>query len=470
MIGRRLFVLLLLLPFTAGFSPTVHQVAFPNVRQTHGSQHAARFAAKPPSTTSTTTTTTGLNLMMNDANLSAAAGLTISSLLGFGMDKFIPNIGILMTLVSAAVLSNLNLVPPTHALYDVAWTTFLPASLALLLLSEGSSSSSPRVENSSKDTRRLVAQTIQRVALPFAIGSIGSLVGCVGSFLVCRRYPTLWLSPADAAVAGGCLSASYIGGSVNFFATARIMGNISPTLLGALAASDLLVMAIYFAILTASLQSPRLQSLFLVPPPPPHPNAHQPIEAEPIKKDSSVGQTVLAAVLVSSLSLVVVKIANKVESLLARVVPGMACAVIALLSTQLRRLGGGGRLWKRMQQVAEPLSEVCFQLLFAAIGTSANLGQALLSGPACLWFSLFGILWHIAIVFGGSLPFRKLLRFEDVLVASNAAIGGPATAAAFASKIPIVGMTLAATVWGVVGYATGTWIGVTVTKFLQRLV
>ena len=57
-----------------------------------------------------------------------------------------------------------------------------------------------------------------------------------------------------------------------------------------------------------------------------------------------------------------------------------------------------------------------------------------------------------------------MLRFEDVLVASNAAIGGPATAAVQDSNRwhDSSGYSM--------GYATGTWIGVTVTKFLQRLI
>ena len=58
------------------------------------------------------------------------------------------------------------------------------------------------------------------------------------------------------------------------------------------------------------------------------------------------------------------------------------------------------------------------------------------------------------------------LDLEDVWIASNAAIGGPVTAAAFCSRMKkrdpykLQGRTIAATVWGVVGYAIGTFLGV----------
>ena len=68
---------------------------------------------------------------------------------------------------------------------------------------------------------------------------------------------------------------------------------------------------------------------------------------------------------------------------------------------------------------------------------------------------------------------QSRLRLANVLTASNAAIGGPATAAAFGGQVTGIGtgekrgLTVAATVWGVVGYAIGTTIGVALYRLLQ---
>lgn len=48
--------------------------------------------------------------------------------------------------------------------------------------------------------------------------------------------------------------------------------------------------------------------------------------------------------------------------------------------------------------------------------------------------------------------------------------GGPATAAAFAGSIGgHRSLVVAATLWGIVGYAVGTTVGVTLSQFLLKL-
>ena len=140
-------------------------------------------------------------------------------------------------------------------------------------------------------------------------------------------------------------------------------------------------------------------------------------------------------------------------------------------------------LWDRMQQVAKPLSQISFFLLFASIGVSADLAGAIRAGPACLFLSLTAMLLHLILTIGGSLLVRRAsssllprrlrtltssIRLDDVLTASNACIGGPATAAAFCNRLQDKdgsshrqkGLTYAAVVWGVTGYAIGTSIGI----------
>ena len=129
------------------------------------------------------------------------------------------------------------------------------------------------------------------------------------------------------------------------------------------------------------------------------------------------------------------------------------------------------------------MSSYAFLFLFAAIGVSADIAEVLRSGPACLIFSLTALTVHGVVTLGGSFVFQRWfgtkkashggrIRLADVLVASNAAIGGPATAAAFCGQVKQGNdmkrsLTVAATVWGVVGYAVGTTVGVTLYRVLQ---
>jgi uncharacterized membrane protein len=440
----------------------------------------------------------------------AVSALVLSTVTGRSFDRrILPNSGILVTLATSAILSNTGLAPASHVVYDICWSTLLPASLALLLLSLSTTSSSATDATSMKDEQQPTHQNansatrvIRDLALPFGLASVGSIAGCLLSFFICRAFPSVWqLSGPEAAQAAACLVASLIGGSVNFFATAAVLAgttttaaSTTSTLVSSMAAADLVVMALYFAFLDWALYSPRLQRLFGRR----GSNAEQEQESKQLvqreleskstetsastespttttiaQRRGSLFQKTRAIVLVSGLALTIVQVAVRVERALSNIIPGTACAVIAVLTPVIQRfLPSKNQLVTEMKEVAAPLAEWCFLCLFASIGMSANLGQALRSGPSCLLFSLTALIVHVVIVFSGSLRIGS--RLEDVLVASNAAVGGPATAAAFSGRIPKSsrsnGLFMAATVWGVVGYAVGTTIGVTMYRLLQAFV
>ena len=273
-------------------------------------------------------------------------------------------------------------------------------------------------------------------------------------------------------------------------------------LLSSMAAADLLVMAMYLAWLSTALQSKGLLRFFaeekiamieIVP------------EEDPAAFDDGSSTSrlskVFATLLVSLLAGSMAVVANSVERLLSPIISGTACAVIALLGAGLQRIAPqrpvhqdqqhqrhhwSSRLykpWRGMQHAAQPMANVSFQLFFAAVGMTANVGRALqTTGTASLMFSGTAIVTHVLVTIvacrlwnsillwrgGGTRTTAGLVKLRHVLVASNAAIGGPATAAAFAGQQK-TGLTLAATIWGVVGYGVGTNIGILATRWYQSM-
>jgi uncharacterized membrane protein len=171
----------------------------------------------------------------------------------------------------------------------------------------------------------------------------------------------------------------------------------------------------------------------------------------------------------------VVEIARRIEQMLAHVIPGTSCGVIACLTPIVQRCLSSNQR-ESIQAIAAPMSEICFLVLFSAVGVSANIGAAVRNGPACLLFSLVALLVHVIVTIAGSSASRRWspsLGLEEALVASNAAIGGPGTAAAFCGQLTGPNkqlLTVAATLWGVVGYAIGTTIGVLMFGMLRQLV
>jgi uncharacterized membrane protein len=284
----------------------------------------------------------------------------------------------------------------------------------------------------------------------------------------------------------------------------------SNTLLSAMASADILVMALYFSALASMLQLQRMKTWFqtanrvddnnhleqsaynhsvtLVD------DSNEDVVSDKIIAQSSLqatkqtakslGNDAVAAVSVSALALILVEMAKRLERRLFNFVPGTTCAFLATFIPALTKIMPVDRApWVHMQRMAGPLSSISFLLLFAAIGASADLTTAfVVYGPACLFFSITALAVHGIITLLGSWFYKRATgasyTYEDVLVASNAAIGGPATAAAFcqfirpkkshhAEDFHKQGRTVAATVWGVVGYAIGTTAGVSLYHCLK---
>ncbi len=456
-------------------------------------------------TSATTNSPTQLSL---HPTTGASLAIVGSSLFGMQISRIFPSGGILGTLVSAAFFGNVctKWVPNVHPLYDLCFTLFLPGSLTLLLLAyrpprsnndpDNSKEKSP--EKPKSNPQNSISACIRRIAVPFLITSVASLLGCWLSYWCSVTFG--WYQNTELArITTGCMSASYVGGSVNFMSTARIVG-APADLLGSLVTADLFTMAIYFSFLSSSLDWEWLVSKFASKTTE-QTNADTTVETNGSlqNKDglestneadspSSMKSFTLTSVPLLLSTFYIVQLANRAEKLLGRFVPGSACALIALVAPLLNSLVQAKDFWDPFSKSATIWSDFFFLSFFASIGVAANLSSALSMGPTCLLFSTIALMVHVLGTVFGCLLWKKVmamvfrsrrkgastpsLDLEDVWIASNAAIGGPATAAAFCGCMKkrdpgkLQGRTISATVWGVVGYAIGTIVGVSMYRMV----
>lgn len=475
-------------------------------------------AVRTTSTTTMTTATTTTQLLLHPTT-GASLAIVGSSLFGMQISRLVPSGGILGTLVCSAFFGNVctRWIPNKHPLYDLCFSLFLPGSLTLLLLAyrpprnNDEKSKSTTMTTTTMDAQNSISACIRRIAMPFLITSLASLLGCMLSYWCALKFR--WFQECAGAgvtaagmgkarelarVTTGCMSASYVGGSVNFMSTARIVG-APADLLGSLVTADLFTMAIYFSFLSSSLDWEWLVSKFssagtteqimnvdkkMVETNETLKTSTKLESANEGLSSSSSSSSNLNSFCLTSIPLLIstffiVQIANRVEDVVGRFIPGSACALIAIVAPLLNSLVQAKDFWKPFSTAATVWSDFFFLSFFASIGVAANMSSALSMGPACLLFSIIALTVHVLGTVFGCLLWKKVmaifysgggsapsLDLEDVWIASNAAIGGPATAAAFCGRMKnrdpnkLQGRTISATVWGVVGYAIGTIVGV----------
>lgn len=359
--------------------------------------------------------------------------------------------GAVIALLGAIALSNTGLIPTESAVYDAVWSYIVPLAIPLLLFHI--------------DFQKVWKES-GRLLLMFLLSAMGTAIGTVLAFFALReRIPHL-----DAI--GAMMSGTYTGGSVNLAAMASKFETPGEWVAVSVVA-DNLMMALYFLLLMAIPALSFFQKRY------PHPYVQQVEQAAATtgsettqaeaywkRKEISLRDIALSvgtAFFIVALSFkcadfLNVRLPNGEEaSFLQNFVHGLLGDRYLLLTTfTFLALLVAPRYFAQLRGSQE-LGTFLIYLFFVVIGIPASIPLIVQSAPLLLVF--------VAIIVGTnmivSLVTGKLFGFklEEILIASNANIGGPTTAAAMAIAKgwkPLIGPVL---VVGTIGYILGNYIG-----------
>jgi uncharacterized membrane protein len=338
---------------------------------------------------------------------------------------------VVITMGVTFALSNLSLIPVTAPVYDMVWTFLVPLAIPLLLFRA--------------DLRRILREAGPTL-LAFAIGGLGTAAGTV------LAYHTVPLGEHGWQLAA-IFSSTYIGGSMNYVAASEAVGLRSGDLLTAGVAADNLVMALYFLLLFSLPSIGGLRRRYRRRP---HLEAGPDASAAPGAGDLDVLRLATALAVAAGLCAAGYGLAawTGLDGTGILFVTAMIVVLATLLPRPLGRLAA-----------AERVGMFLMQVFFAAIGASANIGVVLRVGPLLFVFAGLILLVHLLVL----LLAGKLLRLDlaELVIASNANMGGPTTAAAMAVARGWRSLVIPAVLCGTLGYAVATFAGVALGLWLR---
>lgn len=362
--------------------------------------------------------------------------------------------GAIIVLVIAVVLTNFNIIPTSAVIFDdVVWGFAVPMAIPLLLLQA--------------NIHKIRTET-GRMLIVFLIGSVGTIVGALLGYALLSNF--IDGLPGVAAMMTG----SYIGGGLNFTALADAF-HIDQTIVSATTVADNLNMAIYFMMLIGIAANSWFRKHYK------HPHIEA-VESHGASKDKTLAASYWSRKDISlkdiaydmAYSACVVFLSKLISNFLASLIPtgtwyfDMAntffgsqyvwiTTLAMIFSTKFDHIASN-------MHGAQEIGTWLIYLFYFVIGVPASISLIIKNAPLLLVFCFIMVIVNMLFSFIGG----KLLGFnlEDIIIASNANIGAPTTAAGMAIAQGWNELVGPAMLIGTLGYVIGTYLGIIVGSIL----
>lgn len=367
------------------------------------------------------------------------AGITA---LGFWLDRrydWAAKVGAGLLIIGiGAVVSNLGLVPLSSPVYDAVTGPVTSLAIVWLLFAV--------------DLRDLKAAGPLMLAA-FGIAVLATAIGAITATLIFHEG-----LGHNAWKLAGAMTGTYSGGSLNFVAVGRALG-IPPETFAAANASDAVMTAIWMG---ATIVLPLWIGKYYPRPVPQHVTDDPAVEpaAQEHPFFAEVPLRILDISILVTLAFALILAANGMAKLVPSVPSVLWLTTFALVVGHVPTIAN---LKGSMQ-----LGTLALHMFFAIIGIYSRIAEMLKVGPDVFLFTATVVLIHGSLTYLGGRVAR--LDVGTTSVASQAAVGGPASAVALAVARDWPALVLPGIVAGLLGYAAGNYVAFGVAYLMRAIV
>ena len=351
--------------------------------------------------------------------------------------------GCILATIFTLVLANLNIIPTESPVYDAVWSYVVPLAVPLLLFNAN-------VKKILKESGRMLAI--------YLLSSAGTLLGgFVAYFSLKNAIPKL--NDIIPMFVG-----TYTGGAVNFVAMSEQYAVPGKTVSAAIVADNLL-MALYVFVLISLPSMAIIKKLYKQP----YEDALLAQSEEDRDKNKTMAAKFWGAKSISlkdiafavGIAFTIVTLSTKLSG----VISGFFGNKYLLITTITMMIASF--FPKQMSSVkgSQEIGTFLIYLFFAVIGAPASILLIIKESPLLLVLALIMVAVNMIV----SLIFGKIFKFsiEEIIIASNANIGGPTTAAAMAVSKGWTELIIPGLLIGTLGYVIGNYLGIFVGMVLH---
>ena len=311
---------------------------------------------------------------------------------------------------------------------------------------------------------RAIGRRASQLVPAFLLGTLGTIAGTIAGIVLLRA--PLWSALGPDGLKTACaLAAKNIGGGLNFVAVAAALG-VSPVAFTTALAVDNVMALVYFPLVSTLGRGL-----------PDVPTAPGGVAGDAASVDPPRGLDVRPAVVAAddgkqggalAVGLLMMALSRRMA---ARWLHGFDLPIVTILTVAAATLAP--RWLGPLASRATELGTTCIFLFFATAGwTGGSVGAATMLNGGPVLLALLAALYavHLVVILGfGTLARRALpgssraqgcTHMQQLLVASNANIGGPATASALATGNAWPSLVTPSLLVGNAGYAIATPIAV----------